>query len=83
ICINRYIPISTKPDIRNIATALIGTPQNCYQSIRITALGYRVKLVDKSLIWLPNSAITNAVEVVDRRSIAHQSAKMPLGYHQE
>jgi len=55
----------TKPNIINVTTTLISTTQNSHQLICVATLGHRAKLVNKILIWLTNTAIANAVVVVN------------------
>jgi hypothetical protein len=38
-------------------------------------------LVDKLLVWLTNTAIANAVVVVNRGTRSHPRCKPPLDYH--
>ena len=50
-----------KPNVVDVAAALIGATQNSHQPIRVAALGHSAKLVDKVSVWLPDSAIASAV----------------------
>jgi len=52
-----------------------------HQPIRVTALGYEAKLVDKILIRTTDTAVANAVVVVDCGTRPHPRCKPPLDDH--
>ena len=72
-----------KPHIIDVAATLICATQSASESVRVSALGKCPKLMNKIGVRPAHTSVANAVIVVNRASLRHESNKLPLGDHRQ